>query len=36
MSVVGDLGTGKTQLLKSLILQISDASEANRASGRGS
>ena len=30
MGVVGDLGTGKTQLLKSLILQISDASEANR------
>ena len=30
MGVVGDLGTGKTQLLKSLIMQISDASEANR------
>ena len=30
MGVVGDLGTGKTQLLKSLILQISDASAANR------
>jgi DNA phosphorothioation-dependent restriction protein DptH len=30
MGVVGDLGTGKTQLLKSLILQISDASMANR------
>lgn len=30
MGVVGDLGTGKTQLLKSLILQISDAAEANR------
>lgn len=30
MGVVGDLGTGKTQLLKSLILQISAATEANR------
>ncbi|WP_447763847.1 hypothetical protein [Sphingopyxis panaciterrae] len=30
MGVVGDLGTGKTQLLKSLIMQISDASQANR------
>jgi hypothetical protein len=30
MGVVGDLGTGKTQLLKSLILQISDAGAANR------
>lgn len=30
MGVVGDLGTGKTQLLKSLIMQISDASAANR------
>ena len=30
MGVVGDLGTGKTQLLKSLILQISDAAAANR------
>ncbi len=30
MGVVGDLGTGKTQLLKSLILQISDASAENR------
>ena len=30
MGVVGDLGTGKTQLLKSLITQISDASQANR------
>lgn len=30
MGVVGDLGTGKTQLLKSLILQISDSSSRNR------
>ncbi|ODT20973.1 MAG: hypothetical protein ABS35_18600 [Kaistia sp. SCN 65-12] len=30
MGVVGDLGTGKTQLLKSLILQISDSARANR------
>jgi DNA phosphorothioation-dependent restriction protein DptH len=30
MGVVGDLGTGKTQLLKSIILQISEASAANR------
>lgn len=30
MGVVGDLGTGKTQLLKSLILQISEAADANR------
>jgi len=30
MGVVGDLGTGKTQLLKSLIMQITNASEANR------
>jgi hypothetical protein len=30
MGVVGDLGTGKTQLLKSLILQISEATSANR------
>ena len=30
MGVVGDLGTGKTQLLKSLILQISAATKANR------
>jgi hypothetical protein len=30
MGVVGDLGTGKTQLLKSLILQISRAAQANR------
>ncbi len=30
IGVVGDLGTGKTQLLKSLIMQISDASDANR------
>ena len=30
MGVVGDLGTGKTQLLKSLILQISESTEANR------
>ncbi|MBY5867837.1 ATP-binding protein [Rhizobium leguminosarum] len=30
MGVVGDLGTGKTQLLKSLILQISAAAETNR------
>lgn len=29
MGVVGDLGTGKTQLLKSLILQISRATESN-------
>ena len=30
MGVVGDLGTGKTQLLKSLIMQISGASNQNR------
>lgn len=30
IGVVGDLGTGKTQFLKSLILQISKAREANR------
>jgi hypothetical protein len=30
MGVVGDLGTGKTQLLKSLILQISAAASQNR------
>jgi hypothetical protein len=30
MGVVGDLGTGKTQFLKSLILQISRGAEANR------
>jgi hypothetical protein len=30
MGVVGDLGTGKTQLLKSLIFQIVDAGENNR------
>jgi DNA phosphorothioation-dependent restriction protein DptH len=30
MGVVGDLGTGKTQLLKSIIKQISSASEYNR------
>lgn len=30
MGVVGDLGTGKTQLLKSLIYQISSASAHNR------
>ncbi|HEY8572750.1 hypothetical protein [Phenylobacterium sp.] len=30
MGVVGDLGTGKTQLLKSLMTQISSASQANR------
>ncbi|MFC0593745.1 ATP-binding protein [Ottowia pentelensis] len=30
MGVVGDLGTGKTQLLKSLILQITRATAANR------
>ena len=30
MGVVGDLGTGKTQLLKSLIYQISSAAQANR------
>jgi hypothetical protein len=30
MGVVGDLGTGKTQLLKSLVMQISNAAEANR------
>jgi DNA phosphorothioation-dependent restriction protein DptH len=30
IGVVGDLGTGKTQLLKSLILQISSATKANR------
>ncbi len=30
MGVVGDLGTGKTQLLKSLILQISSSTSNNR------
>jgi hypothetical protein len=30
MGVVGDLGTGKTQLLKSLITQISSSAHANR------
>lgn len=30
MGVVGDLGTGKTQLLKSLITQIASATDANR------
>ena len=30
MGVVGDLGTGKTQLLKSLIHQIASAAPANR------
>lgn len=30
IGVAGDLGTGKTQFLKSLILQISRASDANR------
>lgn len=30
MGVVGDLGTGKTQLLKSLILQISNSASSNR------
>lgn len=30
MGVVGDLGTGKTQLLKSLIFQVSKAKHANR------
>ncbi|MGO4624955.1 ATP-binding protein [Ensifer sp. 2TAB8] len=30
MGVVGDLGTGKTQLLKSLILQISSSAASNR------
>ena len=30
IGVVGDLGTGKTQLLKSLILQIATARKANR------
>ncbi|MCF1464050.1 ATP-binding protein [Agrobacterium vitis] len=30
MGVVGDLGTGKTQLLKSIITQINDGEEANR------
>ncbi|MDX1221181.1 ATP-binding protein [Sinorhizobium medicae] len=30
MGVVGDLGTGKTQLLKSVILQISHSTAANR------
>jgi DNA phosphorothioation-dependent restriction protein DptH len=30
MGVVGDLGTGKTQLLKSLITQISGATQSNR------
>ena len=30
MGVVGDLGTGKTQLLKSLILQISSSEASNR------
>lgn len=32
MGVVGDLGTGKTQLLKSLIMQISSAARRRRAS----
>jgi hypothetical protein len=30
IGVVGDLGTGKTQLLKSLILQVTSAANANR------
>jgi hypothetical protein len=30
IGVVGDLGTGKTQLLKALILQVTNAAEANR------
>ena len=30
MGVVGDLGTGKTQLLKSLILQIGNSAKSNR------
>jgi DNA phosphorothioation-dependent restriction protein DptH len=30
MGVVGDLGTGKTQLLKSLVYQIASGSEGNR------
>ncbi len=30
MGVVGDLGTGKTQLLKSLVNQIASSTEANR------
>lgn len=30
IGVVGDLGTGKTQLLKSLIFQVATASEGNR------
>src|SRR5690606_27958368 len=30
IGVVGDLGTGKTQLLKSLIMQIASSSAANR------
>ena len=30
IGIVGDLGTGKTQLLKSLILQITSAANANR------
>lgn len=30
MGVVGDLGTGKTQLLKSLVLQITSSAGANR------
>jgi hypothetical protein len=30
MGVVGDLGTGKTQLLKSLITQIASSADANR------
>lgn len=30
IGVVGDLGTGKTQLLKSLILQVTRAQQANR------
>lgn len=30
MGVVGDLGTGKTQFLKSLILQVSEAARENR------
>jgi hypothetical protein len=30
MGVVGDLGTGKTQLLKSLVFQVANGSEGNR------
>ncbi len=30
MGVVGDLGTGKTQLLKSLVFQIASSAESNR------